>query len=88
MGKAGLVVLTRDKKIRKNPMERRALLENGVRAFFQTTAAEMSLFDQLQLWMRWWNEIEATLEEEPGPWLARVTKSGVRIFDRPPPSSA
>ncbi|GAA4963890.1 hypothetical protein WHI96_19215 [Pseudonocardia tropica] len=83
VGKAGLVVLSRDKRIQRNPVERQALLDNGVRAFFQTAGGELNLFGQLQLWMRWWDEMEATLEDEPGPWIARVIKSGVRIFDRP-----
>lgn len=82
VGKAGLVVLTRDKKIQKKRVERQALLDHGVRAFFQTSG-ELNLFEQLQLWLKWWAEMEALVELEPGPWLANVTKTRARIFARP-----
>lgn len=39
------------------------------------------MFDQLRLWMRWWNEIEKLVAEHPGPWLASVTRVGASIFD-------
>ena len=81
VGKAGLVVLTRDKRIRRRPLERQALLASGVRACFQTAGGQHSLFEQLQLWLRHWSEIESLVEEEPGPWLASVTRVGVRIFE-------
>lgn len=81
VGKAGLVVLTRDKRIRRRPLERQALLTSGVRACFQTTGGQMSLFDQLRLWLRHWSDIEKLVEQEPGPWLASVTRVGVHIFD-------
>lgn len=81
VGKAGLVVLTRDKRIRRRPLERQTLLTNGVRACFQTTGGQLNLFEQLQLWLRYWSDIESLVEEEPGPWLASVTRIGVRIFE-------
>lgn len=45
VGKAGLVVLTRDKRIRRRPLEREALLTSGVRACFQTTGGQLNLFE-------------------------------------------
>ena len=81
VGKAGLVLLTRDKRIRKRPVERKALLDSGLRACFQTTGGQLNLFEQLQLWLRFWSEIEDLVAQEPGPWLASVTRAGVRIFD-------
>lgn len=81
VGRAGLVALTRDKRIRSRPLERQALLDHGVRACFQTTGGQLTLFDQLRLWLRWWNEIEKLVAEHPGPWLASVTRAGVSIFD-------
>jgi hypothetical protein len=81
VGKADLVVLTRDKRIRTRPVEREALLSHGVRACFLTSGARLNLFDQLQLWLRYWSEIEQLVTDHPGPWLASVTKNGVRRFD-------
>lgn len=83
VGKAGLVVLTRDKRIRSRPLERQALLEHGVRACFLTAGGQLTLFEQLQLWLRNWSEIERLVAEEPAPWLASVTTNGVRLIAKP-----
>ena len=52
VGADGLVVLTRDKRIRRRPIERQALLDHGVRACFLTSGGNLDLFDQLKLWLR------------------------------------
>ena len=74
---------TRDKRIRNRPLERVALLGHNVRACFLTSGGRLDLFDQLQLWLRYWPEIERLVADEPGPWLASVTRNGVRLFDKP-----
>jgi len=84
IGKAGLVVLTRDKRIRTRPVERQMLLEHGVRACFLTSGGSLNMFEQLRLWLRHWSEIEALAEEQPAPWLASVTTRGVRLFGDTP----
>jgi hypothetical protein len=82
VGSTGLVVLTRDKKIRTRPIERQTLLRHNVRAFFQTSGGNLTLFDQLRVWLRYWDNMEELVANEPGPWLASVTGNGVRIFAR------
>lgn len=62
-------------------MERQALLAHDVRACFLTSGGSLDLFHQLQLWLRFWDDIEALVADKPAPWLASVTRSGVRIFD-------
>lgn len=81
VGQAGLVVLTRDKRIRSRPLERQALLDHGVRACFLTSGGSLSLFEQLRLWLKYWNDIEALVKAQPPPWLARVNRSGVKVLD-------
>ncbi len=81
IGQAGLVVLTRDKRIRSRPLERQALLASGVRACFLTSGGSLTLFEQLRLWLRYWDDIETLATDQPAPWLASVTRAGVRIFD-------
>jgi PIN like domain len=81
IGQAGLVVLTRDKRIRSRPLERQALLDHDVRACFLTSGGTLDLFSQLQLWLRNWDDIESLVTERPAPWLASVTRAGVRVFD-------
>lgn len=82
IGEKGLVLLTRDKRIRLAPVERQALLVNNVRACFLTSGGNLSRFEQLRAWLRHWDAIERLVAEEPGPWLAAVTKTEVRLFDR------
>ncbi len=81
IGRAGLVVLTRDKRIRSRPLERQALLDHNVRACFLTSGGSLDLFSQLRLWLRYWDDIEAIVADQPAPWLASVTRIGVRVFD-------
>ena len=81
IGQAGLVVLTRDKRIRSRPLERQALLDHDVRACFLTSGGTLDLFAQLRLWLRYWDDIESLVTERPAPWLASVTRAGVRVFD-------
>ncbi|BBG00345.1 MULTISPECIES: PIN-like domain-containing protein [Pseudonocardia] len=81
VGRAGLVVLTRDKRIRSRPLERQTLLDHGVRACFLTSGGSLDLFSQLRLWLRYWDDIESLVIEQPAPWLASVTRTGVRVFD-------
>ena len=83
IGQAGLVVLTRDKRIRSRPLERQALLDHGVRACFLTSGGTLDLFSQLRLWLRYWDDIESLVAEQPAPWLASVTRTGVRVFRHP-----
>ena len=82
VGAARLVVLTRDKTIRPRRGARRALRDHGVRACFSTGGGNLNLFEQLRLWLRWWDQIEELVTSEEPPWLASVTSTGVRIFDR------
>jgi hypothetical protein len=81
IGRAGLVVLTRDKRIRSHPLERQALLDHNVRTCFLTSGGSLTLFEQLRLWLRYWDDIENLVADQPAPWLASVTRTGIRIFD-------
>ena len=81
VGRLGLVVLTRDKRIRHRPLERQALLDHGVRACFLTSGGSLDLFAQLRLWLRSWDEIEVLVKDRPAPWLASVNRTGVQVFD-------
>ena len=76
VGHAGLVVLTRDKRIRSRPLERQALLAHNVRACFLTSGGSLSLFEQLRLWLRYWDDIEDLVAAHPSP-----SRASVRVFD-------
>lgn len=79
VGRLGLVVITRDKKIRSRPVEVAMVIEAGVRGFVLTSAGDLSTWDTLTLLVRNWGALEQHLADHPsGPWLAGVTSHGVR----------
>ena len=79
VGRLGLVVLTRDKKIRSRPVEAAAVQTAGIRGFVLTSAGDLSTWQTLTLLVRQWDAIEAHILEHPnGPWLAALNNHGVR----------
>lgn len=74
-----LVVITRDKKIRYRPAEKRAWVEHGVRGFVLTGKKSQTTADSKAILDRHWPTIEAALDDEPdGPWMRSVTEREVR----------
>ena len=79
VGGLGLVVITRDKKIRSRPAEAELVVAAGIRGFVLTSAGDLSTWDTLTLLVRQWGAIERHLADHlRGPWLAAVTNQGVR----------
>ena len=79
VGGLGLVVITRDKKIRSRPVEAELVVAAGIRGFVLTSAGDLSTWDTLSLLVRQWDALGRYLTEHPsGPWLAAVTSQGVR----------
>ena len=79
VGGLGLVIITRDKKIRSRPVEAELVVAAGVRGFVLTSAGDMSTWETLTLLVRQWDALERyLLEHSGGPWLAAVTNQGVR----------
>lgn len=78
----GLVVITRDKKIRYRPAEKRAWIDHGVRGFVLTGKKSQTTADSHAILDRHWPTIEAAVEGEPdGPWMRSVTDREVRVID-------
>lgn len=79
VGGLGLVVITRDKKIRSRPAEAELVVAAGVRGFVLTSAGDLSTWDTLSLLVRQWDALERHLAQRPsGPLLAALTSQGVR----------
>ncbi len=79
VGRLGLVVITRDKRIRSRPVEARRVLDFGVRGLVLTRAGDLSTWDTLTVLVRQWSAIETFIGDHPtGPWLAAVTREGVK----------
>jgi PIN like domain len=76
VGERGLILITRDKKIRSRPIERARLIEAGVRGFVLTGAGDMDSEQMLQLVDDRWAEIDHYIADHPiGPWLASSRKA-------------
>ncbi len=76
VGDAGWIAISRNKRIRHNPIENRLLRSHGVRAIFLTSRAEMTSWNRLVLIVRHWDAIEASVDEA-GPWVKALTRTGL-----------
>ena len=77
-GAADWIVIHRDKKIKKRPHERQALLASGVRTFCMTGAGNLTRWQTLVLLAQRWEEIAQTASNYAGPYIYSVTRAGVR----------
>lgn len=77
-GENDWIVLKRDKKIRKRPGERAALIEAGVRTFCLTAGGNYTRWQTLELLVSRWRRIEEIASSVPGPYIYAVTWAGVR----------
>jgi hypothetical protein len=82
IGRRGLVVITRDKRIRYRLVEQQAWIANGVRGFVLTGRTSQSTSDSLAVLAAQWTAIEAIVSERgPGPWMFAVTTGRVREIE-------
>lgn len=75
----GLIVITRDRRIRTRPAELRAYLEHGIRSVWIGAKQDLGPRAQVELFI----EHESRLRREitkrgPGPWALAMSPSGVR----------
>lgn len=81
-GREGWVVLTKDKEIRKRPLERRALMRARVRAFV-FTGGTISGIETAEVIVAALPRIHRILGDEKPPFIARITGSGdVAVIER------
>jgi hypothetical protein len=78
IGEEGYVLFTTDKRIRRRPLERQALKEYKVGAFF-LGGKKMSRWNYIQQLIRAWHKIEDTVERETPPYAYRVNRSGTKL---------
>ena len=78
------VVVTKDKKIKKRPLEKQALMASGLRVF-ALTAGELTFDAQANAFVRGLRRI-VRISKQSGPYIALVTASGsVNLVERPKP---
>lgn len=81
VGQRGLVVITRDRRIRYRTAERRAWVAHEVRGFVLTGKRSQTTSESKAILDRHWAKIEALIAAEPtGPWMQALTMSGLRTI--------
>ncbi|MGQ0842976.1 MAG: hypothetical protein ACT4QF_02460 [Sporichthyaceae bacterium] len=75
----GLVVLTRDRRIRTRPAEWRAYAELGIRSVWLGGAQDLGPREQVELFLRHESRLRREIVKRgAGPWALAMTASGVR----------
>jgi len=81
-GEQDWVVVTKDRKIRSRPGERKALVDARVRCFCATAAGNYTQWELLKLFVAQWDNMEQIALHVPGPYIYAVTRTGVRFAAR------
>ena len=81
IGAEGLIVITRDQRIRYRPVEKRMWVQHRVRGFVLTGTASQSTAHSLSLLERSWAKIATIVDAKPaGPWMYAITQAGLRTI--------
>ncbi len=75
-GQLGWLVVTRDKRIRRRPGERRAIIENEVGCFCFTQRGDLTRWEYLKLLCATLDEMERLFEVTPRPFLFGMNRLG------------
>lgn len=79
VGRRGLIVLTRDRRIRTRPAELAAYLEHGIRSVWIGAKRDLGPQDQLELFLRHEGQLRRQIiKRGTGPWALALNASGVR----------
>jgi PIN like domain len=73
---ANQIIVTRDRKIREHRAEIAAIRDAGARMVVLSGGDAEGTWDQLEVIVRQWREIER-LCDEPGPFIRLATRSGL-----------
>jgi hypothetical protein len=85
VAKRGLVVLTRDKRIRTKHAKILRLMEHGLRVFVVGGKRDLSNWDAVSLLVRRWDAMERVIEMAgPGPWFYRIGADAISPMPLPP----
>jgi PIN like domain len=76
-GTGGWVVLSRDKKLRTRPAERRAIAAYGVGCFILTQRAPLTPWDYVKVLVPILDELVDRFEQTPRPFIYTVSREGV-----------
>ena len=74
-------VITKDRRQRTRLHEYQAYMDAGLGVFIVRSKKELSGFERTRLVLARWDEMVATWDDTPRPFLARVTRAGVAVYD-------
>ncbi|HEX8160415.1 MAG TPA: hypothetical protein VF538_00840 [Pyrinomonadaceae bacterium] len=74
-GEEGWIVLAKDKAIKKNPLERQAIFEHGLAAFFIIKTSATGEENAAAI-IKGMSKIVGVLENQRRPFIARITSDG------------
>jgi hypothetical protein len=77
----GLVVISRDKRIRTKPAELAAFRDCGLRVFWLAGKRDLNNWENLVLMVKSWERMEDIIRDcGPGPWFYAVSDGAIREF--------
>ncbi len=74
-GEMNWVVISRDKNIKKNPLEREALIRAGIATFF-FTSGEITNQQKIEFFTASLKQIAKIVINQPRPFVARINRDG------------
>lgn len=80
VARAGLAIITRDRRIQERTAEVNAVIAANARMFAITSAEQLDVWGQLEVVVSRWRDLERAAEES-GPYIYSVTRSGIRQLD-------
>ena len=78
--RAGLAIITRDKRIASRTAEINAVIAAGAQMFAITSPEQLHTWDLLSIAVGRWQDFEAALEED-GPYIYSVTRTTMSKID-------
>jgi hypothetical protein len=80
----GLIVLTRDKRIRTKHAKVLHMMEHGLRVFVIGGKRDLSNWDAISLLVRRWDALETKIKDAgDGPWFYRIQENGITPMPLP-----
>ena len=81
VGAKGWIVITKDKNIRRTPIELEATIAAKLRLFVLAGAGNKTGTQTAELILEQRSRIERTARKTPAPFIAGVTQTGVRVYE-------
>lgn len=80
VARAGLAIITRDRRIQERTAEVDAVVAANARMFAITSTEQLDIWGQLEVVVSRWRDLERTVDE-PGPYIYSITRSSIRKLD-------